>query len=75
MIPRRAVRGAAKGKIKEKGGQFTDDNLSQSTANARSFKDAKGKTLSGEFVVRDGIVTVTARDGRTLAAEINLVLC
>lgn len=34
------------------------------------FKDARGKTLSGAFVVRDGIVTVTTRDGRTMAAEI-----
>jgi len=34
------------------------------------FEGREGKDTLREFVVRDGIVTVTTRDGRTLAAEI-----
>jgi hypothetical protein len=35
-----------------------------------SFKDADGKTISGRFEVKDGIMTVTARGGRKRTAEI-----
>jgi hypothetical protein len=36
-----------------------------------SFENAEGKTISGRSEVRNGTVTVTTSDGRTLAAEIN----
>jgi hypothetical protein len=35
-----------------------------------SFQDADGKTVSGRFEVSDGVVIVTARDGRTKKMEI-----
>ena len=35
-----------------------------------SFQDADGKRISGQFDVSQGIITVTAKDGRTMTAEI-----
>jgi hypothetical protein len=35
-----------------------------------SFQDADGKCVSGRFEVGHGVITVTARDGRTKRAEI-----
>jgi hypothetical protein len=35
-----------------------------------SFQDADGKSVSGRFEVHRGVITVTARDGRTKRAEI-----
>jgi hypothetical protein len=35
-----------------------------------SFQDADGKRISGQFHVSDGMITVTADDGRTMTAEI-----
>jgi hypothetical protein len=35
-----------------------------------SFQDADGKRISGRFDVSQGIITVTAHDGRTITAEI-----
>ena len=34
------------------------------------FHDADGKHVSGRFYLSDGMITVTARDGRTKTAEI-----
>ena len=35
-----------------------------------SFQDADGKRISGSFDVTGGLITVSARDGRTKTAEI-----
>jgi hypothetical protein len=35
-----------------------------------SIQDTQGKSISGEYVVRDGMVTVTASDGRTTTGVI-----
>jgi hypothetical protein len=35
-----------------------------------SIQDANGQRISGRYVVRDGIVTVTAADGRTTRGTI-----
>jgi hypothetical protein len=35
-----------------------------------SFQDADGKRISGRFDVSHGMITVTARDGRTKTADI-----
>ena len=35
-----------------------------------SFKDANGRTISGHFVVSEGIMTVIARNGRTATANV-----
>ena len=35
-----------------------------------SFKDANGTTISGHFVVSNGIMTVIARNGRTATANL-----
>ena len=35
-----------------------------------SFKDGEGRTFSGRFEVKNGIVTVTTSDGRTRSAAI-----
>ena len=35
-----------------------------------SFQDADGKRVSGQFKVSQGMITVTASDGRTKTAEI-----
>jgi hypothetical protein len=35
-----------------------------------SFQDASGKSVSGRFEVRHGVITVTAHDGRTKRAKI-----
>ena len=35
-----------------------------------SFEDPDGRTISGRFEVRNGIMTVAASDGRTRVAEI-----
>ena len=35
-----------------------------------SFQDAEGKRISGSFEVTGGLITVSARDGRTKTAEI-----
>jgi hypothetical protein len=35
-----------------------------------SFQDADGKRISGRLDVSQGIITVTAPDGRTMTAEI-----
>jgi hypothetical protein len=35
-----------------------------------NFKVANGATISGRFEVKNGIVTVTTRDGRTRSAAI-----
>jgi hypothetical protein len=35
-----------------------------------SFKDADGKLVSGRFDVSHGMITATARDGRTKTVEI-----
>ena len=35
-----------------------------------SFQDTDGKSVSGRFEVSRGVITVTARDGRTKRAEI-----
>ena len=35
-----------------------------------NFQDADGKRISGQFLVSNGMVTVTAPDGRTRAADI-----
>jgi hypothetical protein len=35
-----------------------------------SFLDANGARISGHFEVSDGVLTVTASDGRTMASEI-----
>jgi hypothetical protein len=35
-----------------------------------SFQDADGKSVSRRFEVSHGVITVTARDGRTKRAEI-----
>ena len=36
-----------------------------------SFQDADGKLVSGRFNVSDGMITVTAHDGRTRTVEID----
>ena len=35
-----------------------------------SFRDTDGKCISGQFHISNGLVTLTARDGRTKTAEI-----
>jgi hypothetical protein len=35
-----------------------------------SFQDVNGKRISGRFEVNQGMITVTAHDGRTMTAEI-----
>ena len=35
-----------------------------------SFKDANGRTISGHFVVSNGIMTVIARNGGTATANL-----
>ena len=36
-----------------------------------SLRDARGKLISGSFAVREGMITVTASDGRTKTAKID----
>jgi hypothetical protein len=36
-----------------------------------SFQDGDGKLVSGRFNVSDGMITVTAHDGRTRTVEID----
>ena len=38
--------------------------------NKLSFKDANGKTISGHFVVSNGKMTVTARNGGKATADL-----
>jgi hypothetical protein len=38
--------------------------------NKLSFKDVNGRTISGHFVVSNGIMTVTARDGSKATANV-----
>ena len=35
-----------------------------------SIQDLDGKRISGQYVVKDGVVTVTAADGRTMRGVI-----
>lgn len=53
--------------------QFREDRVMSEEI---SFLDAAGKPVSGRFVVRDGMVTATAPDGRTRTAGIeDSMLC
>ena len=67
-LPRSALPGTRDEARRIAANRLAEDRASMSET--ISFQDADGKRISGRFDVSHGMITVTARDGRTKTADI-----